>query len=78
MSLNSSEASVPRAHDKARRGLATTRIAAAMKTSDNQEGIGFDEEKECIGKFLGATPAAGTISVAEMRHRPVPTGPALS
>jgi hypothetical protein len=27
-----------------------------MKTSDNQEGIGLDQKKERIGKFLHARP----------------------
>ena len=27
-----------------------------MKTSDNQEGIGLDEKKERVGKFLRARP----------------------
>jgi hypothetical protein len=36
--------------------LPLTRIAAGMKTSDNQEGIGLDEKKERVGKFLRARP----------------------
>ena len=34
--------------------LPLTRIAAGMKTSDNQEGVGLDQKKERIGKFLRA------------------------
>ena len=33
-----------------------TRIAAGMKTSDNQDGIGLDEKKDRIWKFLCARP----------------------
>ena len=36
--------------------LPLTRIAAGMKTSDNQEGVGLDQKKERIGKFLRARP----------------------
>jgi hypothetical protein len=31
-------------------------VAAAMKAGDDQEGIGFNEEKERVGKFLCACP----------------------
>jgi hypothetical protein len=31
-------------------------IATAMKAGDDQEGIGLNEEKERIGKFLRARP----------------------
>jgi hypothetical protein len=27
-------------------------VAAAIKAGDDQEGIGFNEEKERVGKFL--------------------------
>ena len=30
-----------------------------MKTSDNQEGVGLDQKKERIGKFLRACPPEG-------------------
>jgi hypothetical protein len=33
------------------------RVAAAVKTGDDQEGIGFDEEEERAGKLLRAGPA---------------------
>jgi hypothetical protein len=39
--------------------LPLTRIAAGLKTGDNQEGIGLDEKKERIGKFLQARPPEG-------------------
>jgi hypothetical protein len=29
-------------------------VAAAMKAGDDQEGIGFNKEKERVGKFLRA------------------------
>ena len=32
--------------------LPVARIAAAVKTGNDQEGIGFDEKKERVGKFL--------------------------
>jgi len=32
--------------------LPLTRIAAGLKTGDNQEGIGLDEKKERIGNFF--------------------------
>jgi hypothetical protein len=32
-------------------------VAAAMKTGDDQEGIGFDEKKERVGKFVRTRPA---------------------
>ena len=32
--------------------LPVARIAAAAKTGNDQEGIGFDEKKERVGKFL--------------------------
>jgi hypothetical protein len=32
--------------------LPVARIAAAAKTGNDQEGIGFDEKKERLGKFL--------------------------
>lgn len=37
--------------------LPVARIAAAVKTGNDEEGIGFDEKKERVGKFLcaGAT-----------------------
>ena len=31
-------------------------ISAAMKAGDDQEGIGLNEEKERVGKFLRARP----------------------
>jgi hypothetical protein len=32
------------------------RVAAAVETCDDQEGIGLTEKKECVGKFLHARP----------------------
>jgi len=32
-------------------------VAAAVKTGDDQEGIGLDEKKERVGKFVRARPA---------------------
>jgi len=32
-------------------------VAAAMKAGEDQEGIGRDEKKERVGKFLRARPA---------------------
>jgi hypothetical protein len=36
------------------RAFAMAGVTAAMKAGDDQEGIGLDEEKECVGKFLRA------------------------
>ena len=33
------------------------RVAAAVKAGDDQEGIGLDEKKERVGKFLRERPA---------------------
>jgi hypothetical protein len=34
--------------------LPTAGVAAAMKTGHDQEDVGFNEEKERVGKFLRA------------------------
>ena len=35
------------------------RIAAAVKTGNDEEGIGFDEKKERVGKFLRSLASQG-------------------
>jgi hypothetical protein len=41
-------------------------VAAAMKTGDDQEGIGLDEKKERVGKFLRARPAESLKDAGEL------------
>jgi hypothetical protein len=37
-------------------------VAAAMKTGDDQEGIGLDEKKERVGKFVRTRPAERSLN----------------
>jgi hypothetical protein len=42
-------------------------VTAAMKAGDDQEGIGLNEEKKCVGKFLRLRP---TKSLKDGRELP--------
>ena len=41
-------------------------VATAMKACDDQEGIGLNEEKERVGKFLRARPTESLKDCGEL------------